>query len=164
MHGHGALPCAMCAEFREQRERRCALAHIAKTLNSESSRTRAARAFLHSLGFRRSVALQETNCCDNSDCRPARYRITSSGVEMLVGETGFGCLAGSSSTACWRATPERLSEATGAASGTKRLRHVLRVSTPDACCRALTGTGIVAAPALRIMSASRFHIDPPAHA
>jgi len=77
----------MCAEFREQRERRCALAHIAKTLNSESSRTRAARAFLHSLGFRRSVALQETNCCDNSDCRPARYRITSSGVEMLVGKT-----------------------------------------------------------------------------
>src|SRR5215211_4367504 len=27
------------------------------------------------------------SCCDNSDCRPARYRITSSGVEMLVGET-----------------------------------------------------------------------------
>ena len=48
------------------------------------------------------------SCCDNSDCRPAPYRITSSGVEMLVGEHGLGCLVGSSSTACWRATPERL--------------------------------------------------------
>ena len=27
------------------------------------------------------------SCCDNSDCRPAPYRTTSSGVEMLVGET-----------------------------------------------------------------------------
>jgi hypothetical protein len=27
------------------------------------------------------------SCCDNSDCRPAPYRVTSSGVEMLVGET-----------------------------------------------------------------------------
>ena len=30
------------------------------------------------------------SCCDNSDCRPAPYRITSSGVEMLVGETWVG--------------------------------------------------------------------------
>jgi hypothetical protein len=27
------------------------------------------------------------SCCDNSDCRPAPYRITSSGVEMQVGKT-----------------------------------------------------------------------------
>jgi hypothetical protein len=27
------------------------------------------------------------SCCDNSDCRPAVYRTTSSGVEMLVGKT-----------------------------------------------------------------------------
>ena len=27
------------------------------------------------------------SCCDNSDCRPAPYRTTSSGVEMLVGKT-----------------------------------------------------------------------------
>lgn len=26
------------------------------------------------------------SCCDNSDCRPAQYRVTSSGVEMLIGE------------------------------------------------------------------------------
>ena len=58
--------------------------------------TKAARAFLQSLGLRRSVTLYEEasrgptsdqSCCDNSDCRPAPYRTTSSGVEMLVGET-----------------------------------------------------------------------------
>ncbi len=27
------------------------------------------------------------SCCDGTDCRPARYRATSGGVEMLVGET-----------------------------------------------------------------------------
>jgi hypothetical protein len=27
------------------------------------------------------------SCCDNSDCRPVPYRVTASGVEMLVGET-----------------------------------------------------------------------------
>ena len=27
------------------------------------------------------------SCCDGADCRPATYRITRSGVEMLVGET-----------------------------------------------------------------------------
>ncbi|GJD97711.1 hypothetical protein [Methylobacterium iners] len=26
------------------------------------------------------------SCCDNSDCRPAPYRVKSSGVEMLIGE------------------------------------------------------------------------------
>src|SRR5829696_3055197 len=84
--------------------------------------TKAARAFLQSLGLRRSVTSMRhpmvpqvisallaflflsdaaqahdiythlksrsgKSCCDNSDCRPAPYRITSSGVEMLVGET-----------------------------------------------------------------------------
>jgi hypothetical protein len=27
------------------------------------------------------------SCCDNTDCRPVPYRVTSLGVEMLVGET-----------------------------------------------------------------------------
>jgi hypothetical protein len=26
----------------------------------------------------------EMSCCDSSDCRPARYRVSRSGVEMLV--------------------------------------------------------------------------------
>ena len=26
------------------------------------------------------------SCCDNGDCRPAHYRITSAGVDMLVGD------------------------------------------------------------------------------
>src|SRR4051812_31288414 len=120
MHGHGALPCAMCAEFREQRERRCALAHIAKALNSESSGQRRPRDSFNHLGSggpshsmrRRPMAPQVISallaflllsdaacahdiythlksrsgksCCDNSDCRPALYRTTSSGVEMRV--------------------------------------------------------------------------------
>src|SRR5262249_14858424 len=28
--------------------------------------------------------LGESSCCDNRDCRPAHYRITSGGVEMLL--------------------------------------------------------------------------------
>jgi hypothetical protein len=27
------------------------------------------------------------SCCDGTDCRPAPYRVTASGVEMRVGET-----------------------------------------------------------------------------
>ena len=34
--------------------------------------------------------LGESSCCDERDCRPAHYRITSAGVEMLLDDEWVG--------------------------------------------------------------------------
>ena len=34
--------------------------------------------------------LGESSCCDDRDCRPAHYRITSAGVEMLLDDEWVG--------------------------------------------------------------------------
>ena len=40
------------------------------------------------------------DCCDNSDCRPAHYRITPAGVQMLVDQVWIRCLVQRSSIDC----------------------------------------------------------------
>ena len=59
------------------------------------------------------------SCCDNSDCRPAPYRITSSGVEMLVGETWVWVPRGIIEYRMLEGDTGRPTAATGAESGTK---------------------------------------------
>lgn len=34
--------------------------------------------------------LGESSCCDERDCRPAHYRVTSAGVEMLLDDEWVG--------------------------------------------------------------------------
>jgi hypothetical protein len=44
----------------------------------------AARAEGHDIYSGLKDHLGETSCCDETDCHPAHYRITSAGVDMLV--------------------------------------------------------------------------------
>ena len=53
------------------------------------------------------------DCCDNSDCRPAHYRITPAGVQMLLIRSGSACLVQRSSIDCCQETPVRPPEVIG---------------------------------------------------
>ena len=47
------------------------------------------------------------SCCDDHDCRPAHYRMTSAGVEMLVLGKWLPSENTRSNIARWRATQEK---------------------------------------------------------
>src|SRR3954447_2677385 len=74
MHGHGALPRAMFAELRgEAGEKMCAGAHREGPELRIFRSTKAARAFLRSLGLRLSVTLyEEASHSPTGDLCPTR--------------------------------------------------------------------------------------------
>ena len=68
--------------------------------------------------------LGESSCCNEMDCRPAHYRVTSAGVEMLLDDEWVGVPIMSFNIAASMATPAKPAADIGAASriGNSRIR------------------------------------------
>jgi hypothetical protein len=56
------------------------------------------------------------SCCNEGDCRPAHYRTTANGVQMLVDGDGWPCLMRRSNTAPLKVTQVKHAAAIGVVS------------------------------------------------